>query len=64
MSKNSINMTYTTDDVPSSPDEISNWTVLHSVASIHGSNNTTSVAAPNDEVDNLRYGMTTTIILM
>lgn len=57
-------MTYATDDVLSPPDVISNWTVLHSVANIHGSNNTTSVATPNDEVDNLRYGMTTTIILM
>lgn len=60
-------MTYTTDDMLSSADFISNWTVLHSVTYIRGSNNTTSAASTTtmiEEIDDLRYGMTTTIILM
>lgn len=58
-------MTYASDDMSSLPDVISNWTVLHSVANIHGSNNTTLAASTTpDEVEVLRYGMTLTIILM
>lgn len=50
-------------DAEGSPDAVFNWTALHSVL---GSNNTTSNSnvSSNDEFDDLRYGMTTTIVLM
>lgn len=46
-------------DAEGLPDTVYNWTALHSML---GSNNTTSNS--NDEFDDLRYGMTTTIVLM
>ncbi|XP_055326625.1 neuropeptide SIFamide receptor-like isoform X2 [Sitodiplosis mosellana] len=56
-------MAYTSDDMTSSQDAISNWTVLHSIAYMSASNNTTSGDSTTaDEIDNLRYGMITSII--
>lgn len=52
-------MTYTSD----AQDVISNWTILHSTPYTSGSNNTTADGTTaTDEIDNLRYGMITSII--
>lgn len=48
------------DSNQSSHEPISNWSFIHST----DSNDTNSSLRLIDEVDNLRYGMTTTIILM
>lgn len=52
------------DDMMDSQDIISNWTDLNSIAYNSGSNNTSTTVSPNDEINDLRYGMTTTVILM
>lgn len=56
-------MAYTKDDLLLSSDIISNWSTLNSLAYIRDPN-TTNISAQNDEIDDLRYGMTTTVILM
>lgn len=57
-------MAYMVGDIAGSQEMLSNWTALNSIAYNHSSNNTTTTALPNDEIDDLRYGMTTTVILM
>lgn len=53
-------------DLLDSPNIYSNWSTTHSPIYItDGSNNTSPTASPpGDEIDDLRYSMSTTVILM
>lgn len=43
----------------------SNWNTSHLAINAHGSNNTpNSTVSPGDEIDDLRYSITTSVILM
>lgn len=46
------------------PNIVSNHSGSHSLVYVRGSNNTNLTVLPSDENDYLRYGMTTTVILM
>lgn len=56
-------MAYTEDDLRRSSDILSNWSTLNSLAFVRDPN-TTNTSALNEEIDDLRYGMTTTVVLM
>lgn len=57
-------MAQTLDELLILPNFASNYSGSHSLIPTHGSNNTNLTAVPGDEIDYLRYGMTTTVILM
>ena len=54
----------TLNDLLDSQNIYSNWNTSHLPIVAHGSNGTNSTVSPSDEIDDLRYNMTTTVILM
>lgn len=57
-------MAQTLEDLLILPNIVSNYSGSHSLVYVHESNNTNLTVLPSDEIDYLRYGMTTTVILM
>lgn len=51
-------------DLLDSQNIYSNWNTSHLPIFAHGPNNTNTTVSPGDEIDDLRYSMTTTVILM
>lgn len=64
MSENSLMVNLIEDSNQSSLEPISNWSFVPPIAYIINANGTNSSHPAIGEMDNLRYGMTTTIILM
>lgn len=54
----------TLSDLLDSPNIYSNWNTSQSPILPHESNNGSSTISPSDEIDDLRYSITTSVFLM